>query len=88
MCLPLDPRLVGSNLAMSNGFLRMIKIHSMTCFRGEVKPSAICYKVLQHIKDPLRYDILVGKIQQPFLVQFLPALLLGVSAATRAVNSG
>jgi hypothetical protein len=29
-------------------------------------------------------EILKGKIQRPFLAQFLPSLLFGVSAATRA----
>jgi hypothetical protein len=33
-------------------------------------------------------EILIGKIQWPFLAQFLPASLLGVFAATRAENSG
>jgi hypothetical protein len=32
--------------------------------------------------------LLLGKIQRPFLVQFLPASLLGVSTTTRAENSG
>jgi hypothetical protein len=33
-------------------------------------------------------EILTGKIQEPFLAQFLPASLLGVSAAPKAENSG
>jgi hypothetical protein len=32
--------------------------------------------------------IWTGKIKRPFLAKFLSALLLGVSAATRADNSG
>jgi hypothetical protein len=32
-------------------------------------------------------EILIGKIQLLFLAQFLPASLLGASAATRAENS-
>jgi hypothetical protein len=32
-------------------------------------------------------EILMGKIQRPFLAQFLLASLLGVSAATREENS-
>jgi hypothetical protein len=35
-----------------------------------------------------RHAILIGKIQRPLLSQFLSASLLGVSAATRAENSG
>jgi hypothetical protein len=32
-------------------------------------------------------EILIGKIQRPFFVHFIPASLLGVAAATRAENS-
>jgi hypothetical protein len=35
--------------------LRSIKIRSTTSFGREVKPSATC-KLLQQVKDPLRYD--------------------------------
>jgi hypothetical protein len=53
----LDPRLVGSNPAESNGFfLRVIKICSMTSFRGEVKPLVPCCKFLRYVKDLLRYE--------------------------------
>jgi hypothetical protein len=41
-CLPLDPRFAGSNPAEDDGFLRVIKIRSMTSFGGEVKPSVAC----------------------------------------------
>jgi hypothetical protein len=41
-CLPLDPRFTGSNPAEDNGFLRVIKICSMTSFGGEVKSSVPC----------------------------------------------
>jgi hypothetical protein len=33
-------------------------------------------------------EIMTGKSQWPFLASFLPASLLGVSAASRAENSG
>jgi hypothetical protein len=33
-------------------------------------------------------EILISKIHEVFLAQFLPASLLGASAATRAGNSG
>jgi hypothetical protein len=78
-----------SNPADSNGFLRAIKNHSMTSFGGEVKPLATFRKILRHVKDPLMYDrYTIGKIQRPFLAQFLPGSLLDVSAATKADNSG
>jgi hypothetical protein len=38
-CLPLDSRFAGSNLSEDDGFLREIKICSMTSIRGEVRPS-------------------------------------------------
>jgi hypothetical protein len=40
--MPLDPRVAGLNMAEDNGFLREIKICSMTSFGGEVKPSSPC----------------------------------------------
>jgi hypothetical protein len=45
---------VDSKLATDVGFLRAIKIHSMTFFRGEIKLSALCCKILWHIKEPCR----------------------------------
>jgi hypothetical protein len=33
--MPLDPRFTDSNLAMEDGFLRVIKIHSMTSLGEE-----------------------------------------------------
>jgi hypothetical protein len=50
--LPLDPRFAGSNLAENNGHLWMIKIHTVTSFRGKVKQS--CHKILHYINDPCR----------------------------------
>jgi hypothetical protein len=49
-------RFVGSSLVESNGFLGVIKVSSMTSFRGEVKPLAPFCKILWHVKHPLRYD--------------------------------
>jgi hypothetical protein len=43
---------VGSHLAEDDGFLREVKIHSTTFFGGEVEPSAPCYNILQHVKEP------------------------------------
>jgi hypothetical protein len=48
----LDSRFEGSNPAEDDGFLRAIKICSTTSFGGEVKPSASCLKILQHVKYP------------------------------------
>jgi hypothetical protein len=52
----IGPKVVGSNLANSNGFSRAIKICNMTSFSREVKMSAQCHKILWHVKDTLRYD--------------------------------
>jgi hypothetical protein len=41
------------NLAKSDGFLRVIKVHFSG---GEVKPSAPWHEILRHVKDPLTYD--------------------------------
>jgi hypothetical protein len=54
--LPLDPRFTVSNLAESNKFLRVIKIHSTPSFRAEVKPKAPCCNILRHVKGP--YEVL------------------------------
>jgi hypothetical protein len=78
----------GSNPAKSDGFLRAIKIRSTASFGGKVKPSAPCRQVLWHVNDPFVCDRDTDKILQPFLAKYLPASLLGVSAATTAENSG
>jgi hypothetical protein len=55
-CLPLDPKVVGSR---SDGFLRVIKILSMTSFGGEVKQSVpshrfmACKRTLRSVKEIL-----------------------------------
>jgi hypothetical protein len=47
----LDPRFAGSNPAEDDGFLRVIKVCSMTSFGGEVKPLVPCFD-LWHVKEP------------------------------------
>jgi hypothetical protein len=65
----LDTRFAGSYLAEDNGFLKVIKICSITSFGGKVKPSIPCYKILWHVKEPYRYEKIyfIGKIQGHFL---------------------
>jgi hypothetical protein len=66
----LDPKFVGSDLAKDNGFLTVIKIHSMTAFLGEVKPAVPCCKILWHVKDPYSMrEILTGKIHRHMLLR-------------------
>jgi hypothetical protein len=72
-CLPMDTRLMGSNLAKSDRFLRAIKIHSKTSFGGEVKLLAPCCEILQHVKDPwCMTKILIRKIHGQFLWSAYP----------------
>jgi hypothetical protein len=83
--LPLDPRFAGPNVAKNDGLLRAIKIRSTISFRGDVKPSLSCCKILQHVKDLMRYDRDTQRqnsvaISRPVSSEFL----FGVSAATRA----
>jgi hypothetical protein len=62
---------VGSNLAEDSVFLRVIKIHSMTFFRWDVKPAVPHRYNLGHVKDPYSMkEILVGKIHG-YLTKFL-----------------
>jgi hypothetical protein len=72
-CLPLDPRFMVSNPAKDDGFLRVIKIHSPTSYRGEVKLLAPCRKFLWHVKEPCevwkRYFI--SNIHGHLLLKFL-----------------
>jgi hypothetical protein len=54
-CLPLDPRFAGSNPTEDEGFLRAINNLRMTLFGEEVKPSALCGKILRYVKEI--YDV-------------------------------
>jgi hypothetical protein len=47
---------VGSDLAKNSGFLRAIKIHSMTSFIGEVKALAVAVRFYSMLKIPAEYD--------------------------------
>jgi hypothetical protein len=47
---------MGSNPAENGGFSRAIKICGMTSFGRKVKLQASSCTILQHVKDPLRYD--------------------------------
>jgi hypothetical protein len=54
-CLPLDPRLAGSNPA-DDGTFKAIKIRSTTPFGGEVKSSVPCRKILRHVNELCKYE--------------------------------
>jgi hypothetical protein len=72
---------VGSNTAKGDGFLRVIKICRTPSFRGEVKPSAPCRKILQHIKEPLKNTKeMFCRLNSSFRLPVPPALLLDDSA--------
>jgi hypothetical protein len=53
--LATGPKCHGFKSGQGDGFLRAIKIHSTPSFGWEVKPEVPCRKILQHVKDPLRY---------------------------------
>jgi hypothetical protein len=53
--LATGPKDRGFKPSLSDGFLRVIKTCSTPSFRWEVKAEAPCHKILEHVKDPLRY---------------------------------
>jgi hypothetical protein len=38
------------------GLLMVLKIHSMTSFRGEVKQLVPCHRILWHVKELCKYE--------------------------------
>jgi hypothetical protein len=68
VCLLLDPKFLGSNLAEDDGYLTAIKIHSTTSVRGEVKPSVPYSKILQHVTSMNK--IIRGEIHGHFSPRF------------------
>jgi hypothetical protein len=89
LCLPLDPRFTGSDLAENDGFLREIKISGMSSFGGEVKSPTPTHKILQHIKNLCEVtQTLHRQNWRTFIAKFLPAVLLGVSAGIWQDSSG
>jgi hypothetical protein len=62
-------RLVGSIPAEGDGFSRAIKIRSTPSFRGEVKLSAPCHKVLWYVKNP--FEVWTKKLcKAKFIISF------------------
>jgi hypothetical protein len=57
--LAVGPKVRGLKPDGGDGFLRAIKIHSTTSFRGEVKLSALCYKILLHSKELYEYERII-----------------------------
>jgi hypothetical protein len=79
--LPLDPRFLGLNQAEGDGLLRAIKIYSPPSFRGEVKLSAPCHNILQHVNEPVEVRKRYFTRQNSLFPLPVPtALLLGNSA--------
>jgi hypothetical protein len=56
LAMPLNPRFVDSNPTESDGFLMVIKNHLHNFLWRGNKAVFSCHKILQHVKDPLRYD--------------------------------
>jgi hypothetical protein len=85
--LPLDPRFAGSNPAKDDGFLRVIRIHSITSFGEEVKPSVPCCrftacKRTTSMKQMLRRQNSAAM----FLTHVSPASLLDGSVSSRRIR--
>jgi hypothetical protein len=68
------PKICSFGLAEVDGLLRAIEIRSTTYFRGEVKPSVPCCKILRHVKEPYEYES--DTLQTKFNSNFLPKFLL------------
>jgi hypothetical protein len=49
--LDIGPKVCGLKPGQGDGFLRAIKIHSTSSFRGEVKLEAPCCKILWYVKE-------------------------------------
>jgi hypothetical protein len=86
--LAIRPKVRGFKPGREQWLLRSIKNRSTTSFGREVKQSAPCCKILQHVKDPCGYEQRYRQNSPTFLATLLPASLPGVSAATRAEKSG
>jgi hypothetical protein len=53
--LATGPKGLGFKHGHGDGFLRAMKIRSISFFGWEVKPDIPCRKILRHVKDPLTY---------------------------------
>jgi hypothetical protein len=85
--LAIGPKVRGLKPSRERWLFNGEKIRSMTSFGGEVKPSSPGRKILQNVKYSLKYDRYTKVLRQnsaDIARKFLPASLLGVSAATRA----
>jgi hypothetical protein len=79
--LATGPNGVGFKPGRGDQFLRAIKIGSTPSFRWEVKPEIPFRKILQHVKDPLRYYrywYAKFSLLRPFLLLAQMSLLVGL----------
>jgi hypothetical protein len=53
--LATGPKGRGFKPGLGDGFLMAIQIRSTPSFAWKVKPEVPCHKILQHVKDPVRY---------------------------------
>jgi hypothetical protein len=82
--LAIGPKARGFKPGRQRWIFRAIKVRSTIPFGVEVQPSVPCCKILRHVKDTSRHHIDIDRQNSaPFLAQFVPASLLGVSAATK-----
>jgi hypothetical protein len=77
--LVIGPKVRGFRPCWRQWIFSDVKIRSTTSFRGEVKLSVPCHKILWHIRDPYSMKRDTCRLKsRTFLAKFLPALVLGV----------
>jgi hypothetical protein len=77
----LNPRFAGSNLTEDIGFLRVIKIHSITSFTGEIKLLVSRHTICGMLKNAMGMkEMLCRQNSAAISDQVSPALQLDVSA--------
>jgi hypothetical protein len=86
--LTIGPKIHGFKPSQELWIFGRDKVCSMTSLEGKkaMGPMSRFYGMLKIPRGMI--GILIGKIQWPFLAQFLLTLLLGVYAATIAANCG
>jgi hypothetical protein len=80
-----DPTFVGSNPVERDGFLSVIKIHTITSFGGEVKllDRVVRFYVMLKNNRCMNRDT-YRQNSQTNLARFLPTSIIGVSAAEKS----
>jgi hypothetical protein len=70
---------MGTNCAKDDLVLRVITFCSTTSFRGEVKPSDQCHKILQYVNPISKKEVLWRRKSSAISCPVSPTLLLDIS---------